>query len=129
MPVTISKFDMAFFVAEMPDELLGYWVYSTELFEQATIQRVLRHFVNLLQRAVAQPDLRLSALPMLSPEEVEQQKTVKKMRKQSQVKKLKTTAPEGVGLSREEIENTSPEGDSGRRDLIENCRTLVAWSR
>lgn len=26
MPVTISKFDMAFFVAEMPDELLGYWV-------------------------------------------------------------------------------------------------------
>lgn len=69
---------------------------------------MLRHFVNLLQSAVAQPDLRLGALAMLSPEEVEQQKTVKKMRKQSQLKKLKTTAPEGVGLSREEIEKHQP---------------------
>ncbi len=99
VPVTSSKFDMALFVGERPDGLIGYWVYSTELFDQPTIQRMVRHFANLLRSAVAQPDARLSALAMLSPEEVEQQEAEKKQRKQSQFKKLKTTAPEAVGLS------------------------------
>jgi non-ribosomal peptide synthetase component F len=99
VPTTTSKFDMAVFVAEKPDELLGYWIYSTELFEPATIQRMLRHFENLLESTVSQPDARLSALAMLSPEEVAQQDAEKKQRKQSQFKKLKSTAPEPVGLS------------------------------
>ena len=99
VPITTSKFDMAVFVAEKPDELIGYWIYSTELFEPATIQRMVRHFGNLLHSAVSQPDARLSALGMLSPEEIEQQDTEKKQRKQSQFKKLKTTTPEPVGLS------------------------------
>ena len=64
---------MAVFVAERPDELIGYWIYSTELFDRATIQRMVRHFGNLLQSAVSQPDTRLSMLAMLSPEELEQQ--------------------------------------------------------
>ena len=98
VPTTTSKFDMAVFVAERPDELIGYWIYSTELFDQSTIQRMVRHFGNLLQSAVSQPDARLSALAMLSPEEIEQQEAEKKKRKQSQFKKLKTTAPEAVGL-------------------------------
>ena len=102
VPTTTSKFDMAVFVAERPDELIGYWIYSTELFDQSTIQRMVRHFGNLLQSAVSQPDARLSALAMLSPEEIEQQEAEKKKRKQSQFKKLKTTAPEAVGLATDE---------------------------
>ncbi len=94
VPITTSKFDMAVFVAEKPDELVGYWIYSTELFEQTTIQRMSRHFGTLLQSAVAQPDSRLSALAMLSPEELEQQEAEKKQRKQSQFRKLRATAPE-----------------------------------
>jgi acyl carrier protein len=102
VPVTTSKFDMAVFVADKPEGLIGYWVYSTELFKQATIQRMLRHFSNLLQSAVEQPDARLSALRMLSPEEVAQQEAEKTQRKQSQFKKLKATAPAAVGLSGDE---------------------------
>jgi acyl carrier protein len=102
VPVTTSKFDMALFVGERPEGLIGYWVYSTELFEQTTIQRMLRHFGNLLAIAVAQPDTRLSALAMLTPEEIEQQEAEKKQRKQSQFKKLKTTAPAAIGLSTDE---------------------------
>ena len=97
--VTTSKFDMAVFVAERPDGLICYWVYSTELFEQATIRRMLRHFTNLLQNALAQPDTHLSALAMLGAEEVEQQKAEKQERKQSQSRKLKATAPAAVSLS------------------------------
>ena len=99
VPVTTSKFDMALFVAERPDGLIGYWVYSTELFDQSTIQRMVRHFGTLLQSAVAQPDARLSSLAMLSAEELEQQEAEKKSRKRSQFKKLKNTAPEAMGLS------------------------------
>jgi amino acid adenylation domain-containing protein len=105
--VTTSKFDMAVFVTERPDELIAYWIYSTELFEQSTIQRMARHFGNLLQSAVSQPQTRLSALAMLSPEEIEQQEAEKKQRKQSQFKKLKATAPEAVGLSADDSAKTS----------------------
>jgi hypothetical protein len=101
VPVTTSKFDMAVFVGERPEGLIGYWVYSTELFEPATIQRMLHHFTNLLESAVAQPDARLSALTMLSPEELAQQEAEKKQRKQSQFSKLKATAPAPVELSGE----------------------------
>jgi amino acid adenylation domain-containing protein len=101
VPITTSKFDMALFVGERPEELIGYWVYSTELFEQATIQRMLRHFTNLLESATSQPDARLSALTMLSPEELAQQEAEKKHRKQSQFSKLKATAPTPVGLPKD----------------------------
>jgi len=102
VPVTTSKFDMAVFVSERADELVGYWVYSTELFNQPTIQRMVRRFGNLLQSAASQPDARLSALSMLSAEEIELQEAEKNQRKQSQFKKLKTTAPEVVRLSTED---------------------------
>jgi amino acid adenylation domain-containing protein len=104
VPVTTSKFDMAVFMAERPDGLIGYWVYSTELFEQKTIQRMMRHFTTLLQSAIAQPEARLSALAMLSSEEIEQQEAEKQRRKQLQSKKLKMTTPTAVSLSAERDE-------------------------
>jgi amino acid adenylation domain-containing protein len=99
VPVTSSKFDMAVFVAERPDGLIGYWVYSTELFEQFTIRRMLGHYCNLLDQAVEHPDTRLSALSMLSEEEIQQQEAEKHARKQSQFRKLKSTAAAAVGLT------------------------------
>ncbi len=102
VPVSTSKFDLAVFVVEKPEGLLGYWVYSTELFERETIQRMMLRFRNLLQSIVAQPDARLSALSMLTLEDVEQQEVEKKKRKQSQLGKLKTTAPEAISIGKEE---------------------------
>jgi non-ribosomal peptide synthetase component F len=99
VPGTTSKFDMAVFVAERPDGLIGYWVYSTELFEPTTIQRMMRHYATLLQNAITQPEARLSALVMLSPEEIQRQEAENQQRKQSQSKKLKTTTPTAVSLS------------------------------
>lgn len=106
VPLMRSKFDMAVFVVERPDGLTGYWVYSTELFEQSTIQRMVRHFGNLLRSAISQPDTRLSALSMLSPEEVAQQDADKKSRKRSQFNKLISTVPQAIGF---------PAGDEGKQ--------------
>lgn len=100
--VVTSKFDMAVFVAERQEELSGYWIYSTELFDQSTIQRMVRHFGNLLHSAVSQPDVRLSTLGMLSAEEIEQREAEKQKRKSWQFNKLKSTVPESVGLPTED---------------------------
>jgi len=98
VPVISSKFDMALFVTENSEELIGFWVYGTELFDHTTIQRMSRHYQNLLESAVAGPDTRLSALPMLSTEDVAQQEAETKCRKQSQFQKLKATVPEASGI-------------------------------
>ena len=96
VPTISSKFDMAVFVAERPEELIGYWVYSTELFDKSTIQRMVRHFGNLLQSAISEPDARLSALGMLSPEEIAQREGEREKRKHSQFSKLKATVPHAI---------------------------------
>jgi len=102
IPVTTSKFDIGVFMMEKADELLGYWVYSTDLFDQETILNMARHFTILLGEAATRPDERLSALEMLSAEEKQQQEESRKQRKLSQAKKLMATTPAGIGLSAKE---------------------------
>ena len=99
LPVSRSKFDLAVFVVDQPDDLKTYWLYSTDLFENATIHRMARHFETLLTNAVANPDLRLNAIPYLSDEEIQQQEEDKKLKKQSSLKKLLGAAPKGVQIT------------------------------
>ncbi|MGZ4163608.1 MAG: non-ribosomal peptide synthetase, partial [Tumebacillaceae bacterium] len=49
--------------------LVGVWQYNAELFEAETIQRMARHFANLLESLVAEPDLPISKLSLLSADE------------------------------------------------------------
>ena len=96
----MTKLDV--FMMEKADELLGYWVYSTDLFDRETILKMARHFTTLLGEAAGRPDERLSALEMLSAEEKQKQEEDRKRRKMSQSKRLMATAPEGIGLSSKE---------------------------
>ena len=43
--------------------------YSTDLFERATIQRMLGHFQRFLEGIAADPDQRIGQLPMLTEAE------------------------------------------------------------
>ena len=52
--------------------LSGFITYSTDLFDQDRIQRLVGHFQTLLESIVANPDDRLSHLPLLTPVESEQ---------------------------------------------------------
>lgn len=67
-----SKFDLTLDLAESSTELKGWWEYSTELFDDVTIQRLSERFQILLKAAVAAPDTRIAALPLLSPVEENQ---------------------------------------------------------
>ncbi|MBD2460792.1 amino acid adenylation domain-containing protein [Oscillatoria sp. FACHB-1407] len=54
------------------DGLSGFIAYSTDLFDRDRIGRLIGHFQTLLQGIVANPDARLSELPLLTPAEHQQ---------------------------------------------------------
>ncbi len=66
---TVSPFDLSFDVTERADGLLCGLEYNSDLFDGATIRRMLRHFAVLLDAATAEPATRASALPLLTDEE------------------------------------------------------------
>ena len=64
-----SKFDLYLELDERPDTLVGRFVYRTDLFAPATIERLARHYQRVLEAAVADPHRTISALPLLDPDE------------------------------------------------------------
>jgi acyl carrier protein len=100
IPITRSKFDCAVFMTETEKGFTGNWLYSTELFDRSTIQRMAIHFETLLRSIVAAPDARISALEMLTDKERQQEGSEKQVRKQSQLKKLITAEAKPVDLAR-----------------------------
>ncbi|MHB8524061.1 MAG: amino acid adenylation domain-containing protein, partial [Limisphaerales bacterium] len=64
-----AKFDLTLSLEETGDTLAGYAEYNTDLFEADTIRRLLGHFQTLLAGIVADPDQRLSRLPLLTDAE------------------------------------------------------------
>ena len=65
----VSPFDLSFDVTERADGLLCGLEYNTDLFDGATVGRMLKHFAVLLDAATADPTVRLSRLPLLTKEE------------------------------------------------------------
>ena len=64
-----AKFDLYLEMNDRPEGLGGRFVYATDLFEPATIDRMTHHYANILKAIVEDPGLRLSALPMLNEAE------------------------------------------------------------
>jgi amino acid adenylation domain-containing protein len=64
-----SKFDLTLATRETPDGLRADLEYSTDLFDAATIRRMLGHLQVLLEAVTADPDRRLSAIPLLTRDE------------------------------------------------------------
>lgn len=62
-------FDIAFDAFDAADGISGQFQYSTDLFEPATIARMAEHLHVLVDAIVANPDRRISALPMMTTTE------------------------------------------------------------
>ncbi len=67
-----SKFDLTLSLTEQADGLQGTLEYNTDLFEAATIARLLGHFQVLLHGIVADPQQRIGQLPLLTDAERQQ---------------------------------------------------------
>ena len=67
-----SKFDLVFSLEEGSEGICCTLQYNTELFEAATIRRMLGHYEKLLEGMSAAPGQRIGQLPMLSDQERQQ---------------------------------------------------------
>jgi amino acid adenylation domain-containing protein len=67
-----SPIDLTVFLEQRDNEYEAIWEYSTDLFEQETIERMQGHFLRLLDAVVAEPDRPVGELGMLSEAEREQ---------------------------------------------------------
>ena len=65
----IAQFDLSLTTVELEAELSASLEYNTDLFDAATIKRLLGHFQTLLQAVVARPFERLDRLPLLNDDE------------------------------------------------------------
>ncbi len=67
-----AKFDWAILATETPAGIRLRSEYCTALFEPGTMMRLVHHFQILLQGVVADPERRISELPLLTKEERQQ---------------------------------------------------------
>jgi amino acid adenylation domain-containing protein len=68
-PTHASMFDLTLYMWEHPEGLSGVFEYNTDLFDAATIEKMAGHFQTLLEGIVADPERRLSQLPLLTAAE------------------------------------------------------------
>jgi len=71
-----AKFDLALFVTEEPEGLSCSVSYSTDLFKEATIERIMNHYKALLRDIVAHPEAPIDSLEIYTEEE--RQRTIQK---------------------------------------------------
>ncbi|HWH90152.1 MAG TPA: non-ribosomal peptide synthetase [Pseudomonas sp.] len=67
-----TKFDLNLEVTDLDHRLGCCLTYSTDLFDEPTIARMARHWRNLLEALIADPQQRLSELPLLDQPEQQQ---------------------------------------------------------
>ncbi|ARU60228.1 hypothetical protein CBW65_03505 [Tumebacillus avium] len=67
-----AKFDLMFTVDHKDGKPILFAEYSTDLFDYETVERMLNHYLNLLQAVVADPDQPISKIPLLTDAEVQE---------------------------------------------------------
>ncbi|QEY62655.1 amino acid adenylation domain-containing protein [Metapseudomonas lalkuanensis] len=68
-----TQFDLALDTLEQSGRLEAALTYATDLFERATAERMIRHWLNLLRGIVSNPELAVGELPLLDTEEITRQ--------------------------------------------------------
>ncbi|HEX8272375.1 MAG TPA: non-ribosomal peptide synthase/polyketide synthase [Longimicrobiaceae bacterium] len=69
VPIETAKFDLSLSLEAAAGGLRGGLTYNTDLFERATVVRMLTHLERVLERVAGDADMRLSDLEMVAPEE------------------------------------------------------------
>jgi surfactin family lipopeptide synthetase A len=64
-----AKFDLTLELDERPEGIIGRFEYNTDLFDDETIARMVGHFQTLLKSIVANPEQRITELPLLTEPE------------------------------------------------------------
>lgn len=65
----VARFDITLELVEADGRFTGFFEYATDLFDAATIEGMAAQFKTLLKAAVANPEQRISRLPLLTESE------------------------------------------------------------
>ncbi len=68
----ISKFDITLSAIETKEKIIFNLEYCTKLFKRETLERLSKHYVNILKEVVSNIEIKLSEIEMLSKEEKKQ---------------------------------------------------------
>ncbi len=71
LPLSTARFDLSVDVFDMADGIKVYFEYNTDLFDAATIDRMVDHYANLLGGLAADPQARVRSLPIVSAAEAQ----------------------------------------------------------
>ncbi len=66
-----SKFDMSWILIE-DEKIKGIVEFATHLFKPETVKRMVRHYLHILKQITENPDLRLSDIKLITPDEEHQ---------------------------------------------------------
>ncbi|MGH2510513.1 MAG: condensation domain-containing protein, partial [Ktedonobacteraceae bacterium] len=66
-----AKFALELVLQETPEGISGHFEYQTDLFEQGTIERMGRHYVQILREMVRQPQQQIGEIALLADQEYE----------------------------------------------------------
>ena len=69
IPQQKAEFDLSLEIIESKDSLIGYFKYNRDLLEADTVAQITRHFQNLLEAIVSNPQQPVAQLPLLSASE------------------------------------------------------------
>lgn len=70
--VGMAKFDLNLSIKESLQGLEGFLEYSTELFNECTIKKMLVHYQNILTEVINNPKLTLAMIPLIAADEEKQ---------------------------------------------------------
>jgi hypothetical protein len=84
-----AKFDLALFLFESPDGLRGAVNYSTDLFNEATIAKIMTAYNVLFHDLVARPEAPVDNLEILSAAEKEERESIEQHRALDRKSKLR----------------------------------------
>lgn len=129
----IARFDLALFLTETEQGILGKWQYNSELFDAATITRMTNNFQTLLNSIVSQPDVRIGNLEMLTEVERKQQARQKRERKAFNQEKLIGITPKAINSLPEKLVKTDYFQTGQTFPLViqpvSNDIDLISWSK
>ena len=72
--LTVAKLDLSLEMYETSDGLVGGFEYNSDLFTKETIQRMVAHFLTLLESIADRPDIPIAEQALLPPDEDRRQR-------------------------------------------------------
>jgi natural product biosynthesis luciferase-like monooxygenase protein/FkbM family methyltransferase len=129
----MPQYDLTLTIWEDPETLTARLAYKTDLFEAATVTRILRNYETMLRHIVVQPDVKLGAIERFSENEKRQRVVESKQREDANFKKLLNVKPKPVQLAERRFVRTSYLEEGARLPLViepdSEGVNLTSWAK